>query len=314
MRRRTALAALSLWIAVPLPGQEQDPFESAKKEIDADAMKTVLSKLASDEFEGRGTLTPGIRKAREYIEARLKEWNVAPVGSGYELPCKPWCNLGALHRGSDPRLKDEVIVLGSHYDHLGRARKPVDGDDINNGADDNASGSTLNLFVAKALAASKLRTKRSILHLWFDGEEQGLNGSKSYCQDPVVPMDRIAAMVNCDMVGRPEETGAKLWGVGSSLQFEPCGANARRRAPDAKVNLLEEKGPYFHRSDQAPFWSRGVPVMFLFGTMHGDYHRVTDHADKIDYPKLAELAKFVLALVVELADYDGKIERNPDYK
>lgn len=314
MKRCMSLLALSIWIAVPVPAQERDSFDAAKKEIDADAIKTVLTKLASDEFEGRGTMTPGIRKAREYMTARLKEWNVQPAASGYELPCKPWCNLGAVHRGSDPKLKDEYVVLGSHYDHLGRARKPVDGDDINNGADDNASGSTLNLFVAKALAASKLRTKRSILHLWFDGEEQGMNGSKSYCQDPIVPMDRIVAMVNCDMVGRPEETGAKLFGVGSSLQFEPCGTNARKRAPDAKVNLLQEKGSLFHRSDQAPFWSRGVPVMFLFGTMHGDYHRVTDEAEKIDYSELAELTKFVLALVVELADYEGKIERNPNYK
>jgi len=304
----------SIWILFLLALQEPDPFETGLKQIDSDSMKPVLEKLASDDFEGRRTGSPGIRKAREYIISEMKGWGVQPTKQGYELSWKTCSNIGAVYEGSDPQWKKEYLILGSHYDHLGRALKPEGDDFINNGADDNASGTTLNLFVAKALATSKIPLKRSILHLWFSGEEQGLNGAKSYCQEPLIPLSQIVAMVNCDMVGRPPEKGASLFGVGSSLQFEPCGSRAKERVPGANVNLVEAKGSLFHRSDQNVFWSRGVSVMFLFGTMHADYHRVTDHSDRIDYPQLAELTKFVLALIVELANSEDKIERNPNYK
>ncbi len=307
-----------LWIfllALPATArQEQESLDGVLQRVDEAEMKKVLTEIADDKYEGRRTGSPGIKKAREYIVSELKAWGVKPTPGGYELPWMPCANIGAISEGSDPKLKGEYIILGSHYDHLGRMRKAVDNDDIANGADDNASGSTLNLFVAKVLAASKFRLKRSVLHLWFSGEEQGMNGSKSYCQKPTIPLSQTVAMLNCDMVGRPGEEGANLYGMGTSLQFGPAGKRALELAPKAKVNLLEAKGPYFHRSDQNIFWSRGIPAMFLFGTMHGDYHRVTDHADRIEFPKLADLTKFMLALVVELANHDGKIERNPSYK
>lgn len=311
MRRWWFLAFLALPVSA---GQEGDPLEPALKTIDEASMKRVLAELADDKYEGRRTGMAGIKKARQWMISQLNEWGVRPTPEGYELPWTGCANIGAVYEGSDPRLKDEWIVLGSHYDHLGRARRAEGEDDICNGADDNGSGSTVNMLIARALATSKIKLRRSILHLWFSGEEQGMNGSKAYRDKPVVPFEKIVAMLNCDMLGRPTDKGAELFGMGSSLQFLPAGKRALERVPTAKVNLVEAKGAYFHRSDQIIFWSKGVPVMFLFGAMHGDYHRVTDHADRIDYPKLTELAKFMLAMLVDLANHDGRIERNPDYQ
>jgi hypothetical protein len=291
---------------------QDDPLAGALKEIDRDEMKTVLTKLASDDFEGRRTGSKGITKARDYMVSLLKQWGVKPVDGSYVHDWGTCHNVMAFHEGSDPELKKEIVILGSHYDHLGT--KSGEDDGIFNGADDNGSGSTLNLFVAKALASGKLQSKRSILHLWFSGEEQGLNGAKSWCQKPALPLERVVAMVNCDMVGRTSDQGSDLYGIGSSLQFGPLTVRARELVPAAKVNLIREKGQFFHRSDQNVFWSRGIPVMFLFSGLHADYHKPSDEAEKIHYERLADLAKYVLVLVVELGNLDGKIERNPEYK
>lgn len=296
-----------------LPAQE-DGLQEALKVVDQEEMKTVLEKLSSDDFEGRRTGTKGIQKAREYLVSLLKQWGVKGVNGSYEQDWGGDKNVMAWSEGSDPELKNQVVILGSHYDHLGLNTKTGEDDKVFNGADDNASGSTLNLFVAKALASGKVKSKRSILHLWFSGEEQGLNGAKGWCTKPAIPLDRVVAMVNCDMLGRPADGGANLYGVGTSLQFGPLTVKAREAVADVEINLVREKGPLFHRSDQNVFWSRGVPCMFLFGTMHADYHKPSDEAARIDYKSLANLSKYILALLLELGNYDGKIERDPDFK
>jgi hypothetical protein len=274
-------------------------------------MQKILMQLASDEFEGRQTGSEGIKKARAFIMDTLKKWGVKEVE---ELPWGSCANIGAIYPGSDPKLKDEYVVVGSHYDHIGMGGQGKSGDNINNGADDNGSGSTTNMFIAKALAGSKIKLKRTVLHLWFSGEEQGLNGSRAYCDKPKIAMSSTVAMLNCDMLGRNPGRAAELFGCGSSPQFAAAIAKAQGLAPEANVKLIEGKGGYFDRSDQANFWAKGVPVMFIFTGLHADYHQPGDHPDKIDYNRMAALGRYMLTILVELANSDKKIEVNKEFK
>ena len=170
------------------------------------------------------------------------------------------------------------------------------------------------MFIAKALFKSKIKLKRSVLCLWFSGEEQGLNGSRAYANNPVYPMSQTVAMLNCDMLGRNPGKAADLMGVGSSPQFIPACGKAAKAVPSANVKIIEGKGQYFHRSDQANFWAKGVPVMFIFAGMHSDYHKPSDHAEKIAFDRMALLGRYMLTILVELANLKGKIEVNPDFK
>lgn len=295
-------------------GSGGSTIKDAHRAIQAKEMQRVLTKLASDEFEGRQTGSAGIQKARAFLIEEIKKAGLKPAGKDYELAWDSCANIGCVYPGSDPKLKDEYIVMGSHYDHIGKGAGGGGGDDINNGADDNGSGSTTNLFIAKALATSKIKTKRSILHLWFSGEEQGLNGSRAYCNSPAIPMSQCKAMLNCDMLGRNPSKAADLFGTGSSRQFAPAILKATQLVPEANVKITEGKGQYFMRSDQANFWDKGVPVMFIFSGMHADYHRPSDEVDKISFDRMAALGRYMLTILVELANQDGKIEVNPDFK
>lgn len=289
-------------------------LEDAMRLIVADDMKKFLMVFASDEFEGRDNQSPGIQKAREFLIKHFKEVGAKPLNRGsYEIPFARGINLGVLFEGSDPKLKNEYIVIGSHYDHIGKSAR-VRGDNIYNGADDNGSGSTLNWAICRALYRSGIKTKRSIIQLWFSAEEDGLLGSRAYCARPVIPMSQTRAMLNCDMVGRNPDKPASLWGVGSSPQFSKAVDAALARVPDANISKIMGKGRYFDRSDQASFWRKGVPVMFLSTGIHGDYHKPGDHPEKIAYGRMAKLGRFVLCLAVYLADLEEPIIRNENYR
>ncbi len=203
-------------------------------------------------------------------------------------------NVLAWQPGSDPALRDEYIVIGAHLDHLG-----LQGGSLYPGADDNGSGSTAVLNIAKAIAANPVKPKRSILFMWFAAEEIGLVGSAHYCDHPILPLDKMVCMLNVDMVGRNEEkegeTAAEnensLHLIGSqkgdkSLHDVILEANKY-------VNLAFEfdEESVFGRSDQFNFYRKGTSVAFLFGGFHPDYHRPTDQPSKINYAKIASAAR-----------------------
>lgn len=219
-------------------------------------------------------------------------------------------NVIAWQRGSDPSLNSEYVVIGAHLDHLGLSRG-----EIHPGADDNGSGSTALLNIAKAMATNPVKPKRSVLFLWFAAEEIGLVGSAHYCNNPVLPLDKMVCMLNIDMVGRNEEKGGdkpednlrSLHLVGSqkgdkSLHDVIMEANKH-------VNLefeFDEEG-VFGRSDQANFFKKGISVAFLFGGFHPDYHRPTDLPSRINYDKIAAAAK-LFYLTAHLAAEKGPMK------
>jgi hypothetical protein len=212
-------------------------------------------------------------------------------------------NVCALLKAGAPDATDEVVVIGAHHDHLGRggpgslARSPEEHREIHNGADDNASGVAGVLEIAEYLAARRGELRRSVLFLTFTGEERGLLGSMRFVDAPTVPLSRIAAMVNLDMIGRLNGRKLFVGGVGTSPGFkvlvEAC-------AREAGVDVALGDGGRAP-SDNTSFYSKRIPVLWLFSGMHSDYHRPADDAEKIDEKGIAQAALLAARLVEELA-------------
>ncbi|MFM8571481.1 MAG: M28 family metallopeptidase [Pirellula sp.] len=203
-------------------------------------------------------------------------------------------NVLAWQEGSDPALSDEYIVLGAHLDHLG-----VRGNDYFPGADDNGSGSTALLSIAKAIASNPIKPKRSILFMWFAAEEIGLVGSAHYVNNPILPLEKMVCMLNIDMVGRNEEKQNEsasdnvrsLHLVGSEKGDKSLHGLILEANKSVNFEFEFDEEGVFGRSDQFNFFKKGTSVAFLFGGFHPDYHRTTDSPDKINYEKIAAAAK-----------------------
>src|SRR5262245_6626297 len=188
----------------------------ALESIKADEAFEHVKVLASDEYEGREAGTPGNDKAARYIADLLKKWKLKPAGprGDYFQPFDKTQNVLAIVEGSDPKLKKEFVAIGAHFDHIGLSRGGTDR--VNNGADDNASGTATVLEVAQAFAALKERPKRSILFGWWSSEEKGLLGSRHFVKNPTVDLKSIVAYLNLDMVGRNEADKIDIEGTGCS--------------------------------------------------------------------------------------------------
>jgi hypothetical protein len=236
-------------------------------------------------------------------------------------------NVIGMIEGRDPVLTHEFIVISAHLDHVGFSAAPAGGDNINNGADDDGSGSAALMAIARAYAqgaARGVRPKRSVIFLWVAGEEKGLWGSQYFAQFPPVDITKVVANLNMDMVGRSKPAGYtdppsyKLVGPGEVLVVGPrvssddMGAIVRRvaadvgkltindfydtTAPDATHDNL---GPQpngqriFYRSDHYNFAKMGIPVAFYTTGLHTDYHRVSDSPDKIDYVLMEAITRNV---------------------
>ena len=216
-------------------------------------------------------------------------------------------NLLAVLRGTGRPAADgqaaiapgETLVLGAHYDHLGYggSNSAAPGDTtVHHGADDNASGTALLVEVARRLAAEG-PFPRTILFAAFSGEERGLLGSAHYTANPAVPLEDTVAMVNLDMVGRLDGRKIIVHGTGTGTGLEPL---VDRLVAARGLEAAKEPGG-FGPSDHASFYAKKIPVLHLFTGTHGDYHRPTDTAEKINYEGMEELADLVTELVRELA-------------
>lgn len=207
-------------------------------------------------------------------------------------------NVVALLPGKG-RWKDEYVVVGAHYDHLGpggMASLDPRGAAVHHGADDNASGTSALLALAERLAA-KGGLERSILFIAFTAEESGLIGSARFVSESPVPLDRIVAMVNLDMVGRVRNDTLYVGGGGTADSFQRLLDAADSASPLTLKSMgLGGRGP----SDHASFSGKRIPVLFLFSGLHEDYHRPTDTADKINYEGILETVKLTEQLVIDI--------------
>jgi aminopeptidase YwaD len=199
-------------------------------------------------------------------------------------------NVIGLLPGTDPALASEALVLGAHYDHLGRS-----GGAVHHGADDNASGTSVVLGLARALAAGG-GLPRTVVVALFSGEEIGLLGSAHYVQRPAVPIDRTAAMLNFDMVGRMRQGRLHVGGVESAAPLRALVAEAAR---GDRLDVALRDSPYAP-SDHSSFYAAGVPVLFFNTGIHDDYHTPGDTADKLNVPGMADTARVALRIAERL--------------
>jgi hypothetical protein len=219
-------------------------------------------------------------------------------------------NVVMLLPGEDPKLKDEYIILGAHFDHLGMGgpgsgSRALDTIGIHHGADDNASGVAMMLELAEKFAETKGSHKRSIICLSFSGEEEGLLGSKHFVDDPGIDLSKVNVMFNLDMVGRLNETNnLQISGVGTAAGLKAI-IYAKTDTSVIKLTLSDEGyGP----SDHSSFYGKNIPVLFYFTGAHMDYHTPTDTWDKINYKGMVEISDLIYTMADYLASDNSKLQ------
>ena len=301
------------------------PAEGGPPSPELGRLKAHVETLASSEFEGRRG--EGAVKARAYLSEKFGKLGLEPLfdGSHIQEVTAPGggptlgVNLGWKLRGADPAEADRWIVLGVHYDHLGRV-----GDLVFPGADDNASGVAMMLEVARSIALSPVRPRRSIAFVGFDLEERGpkgefgLRGSQFFARHPPIPLDRVALFVTADMIGRSlgEVCGNSVFVLGSEHEPEvrPWIARASVGLP-IDVGILGSDMLVIDRSDYGPFRSRSIPYLFFTTGESPVYHTPRDVAATIDYPKLEATSRMIHAVIRE--GLDGPVvpawAARPDY-
>ncbi len=231
-------------------------------------------------------------------------------------------NVVAFVEGTDPTLKHEVVVLSSHYDHVG-IDAALEGDQIHNGADDDGSGTVATLEMAEAFVQAKADgygPRRSILFLNVAGEEKGLLGSRYFTDvEPVVPLDEIVTNLNIDMIGRhdpthPGDDPNYVYIIGSRLiSQELHDLNARANEItgtdldlNERFNSKDDPNQFYRRSDHWNFGKHAIPFIFFFTGTHEDYHGVDDEPEKIDYDRMARITRLIFATAWQVANQEAR--------
>jgi hypothetical protein len=280
---------------------ESEPTSTSQMERGDGRVRGVSNIAGSIQREAAKQLLSAVGGSEEWLtvpEENATDVHTTEVDLKVELRLRkePMAvpNVLAWQEGSDPALRDEYVVIGAHLDHLG-----VRGAEYFPGADDNGSGSTALLSVAKAIASNPTKPKRSILFMWFAAEEMGMVGSAHYVNNPLLPLEKMVCMLNVDMVGRNEEKQGES-AAENERTLHLVGSQKGDRSlhemileANKSINFefeFDEEG-VFGRSDQISFFRKGTSVAFLFGGFHPDYHRTTDTPSKINYSKIAAAAK-----------------------
>jgi hypothetical protein len=231
----------------------------------------------------------------------------------------PSVNVIAKVPGTDPRLRDEYVLFSGHDDHDG-VRFPVNGDSIWNGADDNASVAVAMLAIGRAFVRQPAR--RSALFVWHGAEERGLLGSRWYVSHPTVPLSSIVAVLNGDLIGRNNPDSAALLGSqpphrnSAALVQMALDANAHitKFVVDSSWDRPSNPEGWYFRSDHLPYARAGVPAIFFTTLLHADYHTPADEASRIDYVKLARMARWMYATGWEVANTAKRPALDPGFK
>jgi hypothetical protein len=211
-------------------------------------------------------------------------------------------NVVGILRGADATLAKEAVVFGAHYDHVGLGGRlsaaPERTGEIHNGADDNASGTSSIMEIARAAATERERFPRTLVFVAFAGEERGLLGSEYYAANPAVPIENTVAMLNLDMVGR-SRGAVDVSGLEAAPSLETDFKAATKTVPDLDIR---RQGPGAGRSDDANFLDRGVPAINFFTGFHPDYHRPGDDWEKIDAAGAAKVATLAFEFAARIAE------------
>jgi len=221
-------------------------------------------------------------------------------------------NTIGILEGSDPKLKHEYLVYSGHMDHVGISTGKADS--INNGADDDASGTVGVVELAEAFSRPGARPKRSVLFITVSGEEKGLWGSNYFVKHPTVPLKDMVADINIDMIGRNwPDTIVAIGREHSDLGQTLAAVNAQH--PELGMTAIDDKWPeenFYGRSDHYNFAKNGVPILFFFNGVHADYHQPSDSPDKINSDKESRILQLLFYLGQAVANNPNRPQWNPD--
>ena len=286
--------------------QAVELFDKAIASVTEKELRSHVHFLASDTLEGREAGTEGGYAAASYIVQELKKYKLKPQdedGDFFQYFNHNYRNILAVIPGSDKKLKDEYILIGAHYDHVGygtrtNSRGPVGY--IHNGADDNASGTAGLLEVAEALSLLKTPLKRSVLIAFWDSEEKGLVGSRFFVQHPTVDLKQMKLAINADMIGRLRAKSFEFYGWRTAIGL-------RDWATAQNTSKLHMKFTYEYRadSDHWPFFKQGIPSVMIHTGRHNDYHRPSDDVDKINYAGLEQVSRYFTRLTASASDHES---------
>ena len=317
------------------------------KTIQIEDLYKHISVLSSDSLEGRETGKRGQKMAADYIASFFSSIGIPPfkkntyyqkfkVKSERHICKCDDCDLDFFKRifksnqtirgenvlgyieGSD--LKDELLIITAHYDHLGMHDSL-----IFNGADDDASGVSTALEIAEAFMLAKKSgngPRRSVLIMPVSGEEKGLLGSRYYTDNPIYPLENTVANLNIDMIGRLDDwhdNGNYVYLIGSDrLSYDLHQVNEKMNSEyvgldlDYRFNEEDDPNRYYFRSDHYNFAKNNIPVIFYFNGVHEDYHKPSDTIEKIDFEKIKVITKLVFLTAWEIANRDERIKLRDD--
>tara|TARA_B100001059_G_scaffold106713_2_gene106376 strand:+ start:3587 stop:4621 length:1035 start_codon:yes stop_codon:yes gene_type:complete len=312
--------------------------------ISVDDLQTYINVLANDSLEGRETGKSGQKMAANYIANFFKEIGIPPYKyNSYFQKFKvktvkrygrwKWDKNSVIEKmlnnnyirgeniigfieGSD--LKDEIIIITAHYDHLG-----IKDTLIYNGADDNGSGTVAIMEIAQAFMLAKKEgngPRRSVLIMPVSGEEKGLLGSKYYTDNPVYPLENTVANLNVDMIGRIDDYHDNpdyIYLIGSdrlSTELHQISEEVNDKyinlELDYKYNDKDDPNRYYYRSDHYNFAKNNIPVIFYFNGVHADYHKASDTIEKIHFPKIEKISRYIFLTAWELVNRDKRLKLN----
>ena len=260
--------------------------------------------LASDSLQGRCAGEEGGRMAAEYIVSLLSEWGVDPLGdNGYMQPfVSKDCGMNNV-LAVIPGRSREYVVIGAHYDHVGIGLA-VDGDSCYNGADDNASGVSAVLQIARAVKKMRRKPERGIIFAFWDGEEKGLLGSRYFVENCPFLSD-ISAYMNFDMIGRGPVDNPKHLTYFYTASHAVFGDWLREDMAVRGFSFIPDYRAWDNPtggSDNAWFAKNGIPIVWYYTEGHPDYHRPSDTADKIDYEKMVDITRAAFLCTWRLAN------------
>jgi len=332
MSNKTILLGAILFLAGCASAAENAQETKSAPTLQEQRVRTLLTALAHDSMEGRRAGSPGAVRAAHFIAERMQEIGLVAAGdSGFHqriqvarveqngrrrmvllpnaaaldtIPVADRAfdaNVIGMIRGSDPVLREEAVVVGAHFDHIG-ILAAVDGDSIANGADDDASGVVAVLEIARALREGPA-PKRTVIFVAFAGEEVGGTGSKKYLSQPVVPLEQTVAQFQIEMIGRPDSLAGgpgRTWLTGYER------STMGRMLADAGIAIVQDPRPdqrFFMRSDNYAFARVGIPAHTLSSfNLHTDYHRVSDEVERIDFAHMTAVVGEAIRAVRILTD------------
>lgn len=294
---------------VPVVPKVELTFDEIVQLIKEDDCRKYIQKLSSKEFNGRGTGTDGNKKAADYIKQHLDSLGIPHKVQKFTARGRDTENVIGFIEPKN-KVNDKVIVIGAHFDHLGSK-----GDSYYPGADDNASGVAGVMAIANALVKYKDHLKHTVVLQFYSAEEMGLLGSKHYVNNPMFPLDnpdieKHIAMINLDMIGflKQQYSYSENTTTYRDYEFFYEYEFVQDFSIKSIVENLRPKYPFANNisgyrpggSDHAPFYNKGIPVVFLHTGTHKYYHTTSDTPDRLNYSGVEKVSRFAFEILVNI--------------